>query len=159
MPLPDASSLDTYGGSKANYGVGPVDPSTDDDADEINKMKADVAMGTRMVPRCETVFTGHATTPVYTTHEAVWKGATATAPTIARAATGRYTITYASSVNDELVIAHTLNLKRAWAQAEGTTAYHVQARVTSVNVITVDVFDMAGVANDAVGVTLVAWAR
>lgn len=160
MTSPDADSLSTYGGAKQNYGVAPVDPTTDDDASAINQMKATVAMNSRTSPRVEVAFLGHATTPTIDTWEAVWKAGTGTAPIPAHSATGIYTLTLPTSVNDELGVAHTLNLTRAWGQAEGSTAYQVQCKVTSPNVITAWVFNAAGAAaNDAAGVTLVVWAR
>lgn len=157
MTLPESDSLDTYGGEKNDYGP-VVDPTTDRAAADANKAFATVAMGSRMVPRVEVAFLGHATAPTVSAWEAVWKGTTTTAPVPAHSATGVYTLTFPSSVNDELIEAHVVNMQRAWGQAEGATAYHVQCSV-SANVVTVRVFDMAGAANDAVGATLVAWAR
>lgn len=158
MPLPDADSLDTYGGEMSNYLVDPVDPTTDLDASYFNAMACTVAMGSRMLPRCEVVFTGHATTPVFTSFEAAWKGATPTSPTIARTGTGVYTATFPATVNDELGDAHSVNLHRAWGQAEGSTGYHVQCSAAA-NVVTIRVFNSSFSANDAAGVTLVVWAR
>ena len=157
MTLPDADTINSYGGQLSDYGP-VVDPSTDRAAADANKAYATVAMGSRMVPRVEVAFAGHATTPTLTAWEAVWKGATATAPTPAHSSTGVYTITLPTSVNDELAASHSVNLQRAWGQVEGSTAYHVQCTV-SANVITARIFDMAGVANDAVGATIVFWAR
>lgn len=160
MTAPDADSLATYGGARSNYGdLDSIDPSTDLGAAEFNLLACTAAMNSRMATRAEVVFTGHATTPVYTSHEAVWKGTTATAPTIARSGAGIFTATFPSTVLDELGVSHTLNLTRAWGQAEGTTSYNVQCSAAA-NVITVRVFlDSSGAANDAAGVTLVVWAR
>jgi hypothetical protein len=160
MPVfPESASLSEFGGVKSNYFVAPVDPTTDIDEDNWNYLICNAAMGSRMQPRCEAVFTGHATTPVFVEFEAVWKGGTATSPVIARTGSGVFTVTYPASVNDELGEAHSVNLKRAWGQAEGTTSYTVQCSA-SANVVTVRVFlTSTGAANDAADVTLVVWAR
>lgn len=158
MPLPDADSLSSYGGEKADYEVAVVDETTDLGAAQWNALAATVADGSRMFPRCSGVFTGHGSAPVFVSFEAVWKGNSGTAPTMARSGSGVFTATFPSSVNDALGDAHTLNLTRAKAWAEGSTAYHCQASAAA-NVVTIRVFDMAGATNDAVGVTLVFEAR
>ena len=158
MTLPDADSLANFGGALSNYLVDPVDPTTDLDASYWNALAATVAMGSRMFPRCEVAFTGASSAPTVSSFEAVWKGATETAPTTARTGAGVFTLTFPTSVNDELAVAHTLNLVSVRGWAEGSTAYHVQASA-SANVITVRVFDMAGAANDAVGATIRVEAR
>lgn len=157
MTLPDADSLATYGGPYAD--ALPVrDPSTDMAAAKFNLLAATVAMGSRMLPRCEVAFAGAASAPTVASFEAVWKGATGTSPTPARSGTGTFTFTFPTSVNDELGTAHVLNLTSARAWAEGATAYTCQASAAG-NVITVYVFNSAGALNDAVGVTIRVAAR
>lgn len=153
MTLPDADSLSTFGGPYSNYGVAPVDPTTDVDAAFFNKMAADVAMASRMVSRCSVAFAGSASAPTVASFEAVWKAATGTSPTPARTGTGTFTFTFPTSVNDELGVSHVLNLTSAEARAEGSTLYPCQASASG-NVITVYVFNSAGALNDAVGVTI-----
>lgn len=158
MTLPDADAISTFGAPYSNYGVDPVDPTTDLSAALFNKMAADVAMMSRMVRRCEVAFVGAASAPTVSSFEALWKAATVTSPTTARTGSGVFTFTFPASVLDELGETHVLNLTSAKAWAEGATAYHCQASATGA-VITVNVFDMAGAANDAVGATIRVVAR
>ena len=158
MPLPDSSSIDDFGGILSDYLIGVVDPSTDMSAAAGNSMSATVAMGSRMVPRCEVSFTGAAVAPVTVAFEAVWKSKTPTIPTAARTGTGVFTFTFPASVSDELLAPHVLNLTSAWGFASGGTAYHAQASA-SANVLTVYVFTLAGAASDAVGATIRVQAR
>ena len=149
MTLPDADSLSTYGGPYANYGIGPVDPTTDLDANLFNKALANVAMMSRMVDRCDVLITTNATglTATVTSWEAMWKGVTTTAPTVARSGTGIWTLTWPTAVQDELLVSHTLNLTSAAGAALGATALHVQAQA-SANVLTFYVFTAGGSLTD-----------
>lgn len=163
MTLPDVDTIDTFGGALEDYGIGIVDPTTDRAAEDGNKAFANVAMMTHTNPRAVCRFVGHATTPTDPTsglvHDAQWGDAVAVKPTVAKTGTGVYTITWPTDVDDELSESHALNLKAAWGQAEGSTAYHVQCSVTSANVVTVYVFDMAGTANNAAAATISVWVR
>lgn len=153
--LPDVDSFSAYGGELANYA--PIeDATTDEDASWRNLYAMNVAAMTQTATRAWCAFVGHGTTPTdpaSNVHGAVWGNALGVKPTMARSSTGVFTITYPTSVNDELNESHTVNLKRCWVNVEGATLYHVQATVTSPNVITVYVFNSAGAANDGVGVT------
>ncbi len=160
MTLPDADSLSTYGGQFENYLVDVVDPVTDLSADQFNQLSATVAMGSRMLPRCVVQFLGHGTTPTLVGFEAQWKGTTVTAPTIAHSSTGVYTVTFGASVQDELLVSHTLNLVYGWGQAEGGAVAYVVSVTPVANVITFHVFLASTAAlNDAVGIALTCWAR
>ncbi len=154
MTLPESDTLSTYGGALANYGIGVVDPTTDRDADDANKAFASTAMMTRTAMRASISFTGVAATPTVSAFEAVWKGGTVTSPTPSRTGAGIFTFTWPASVLDELGATHTLNLTSASGYAESSTAYHVQAVMTSANVVTVYVWDTSWVASDAVGATI-----
>lgn len=158
MTLPDADSLSTYGGPYANYGVGPVDPTTDLDANLFNKMAATIAMASRMVDRCEVAFTWNGASLSLSSWEAVWKGKTVTAPVLARSAAGTYTVTFPTSVQDELLVFHTLNFTSAFGWAQGSTAYDVQAQGSG-NVLTLYVFNTSGTLTDPTNVTLRVRAR
>lgn len=158
MPLPDSSSIDDFGGIFTDGPIGVVDPTCQMAASQGNNMSATVAMGSRMVPRCEVSFTGAIVAPTTIAFEAVWKSKTPTIPTAARTGTGVFTFTFPASVSDELLAAHVLNLTSSWGFASGGTAYHVQASA-SANVLTVYVFTLAGTASDAVGATIRVQAR
>lgn len=155
MPLPDSDAFSTYGGALSDYGTGVVDPTTDRAASAANAAYCSVAMMTRTALRGHFAFatngTSNPATP--TSYEYVWKGSTTTAPTAARSSQGVYTFTLPTTVLDELGATHSVNLVRAWGQAQGSTAYHVQCSV-SVNVITVRLFDMAGATTDGSTTTI-----
>lgn len=156
MTLPNTATFDTYGVRKSNYA--PVeDPSTDEDADDRNEYVNDVASMTHTALRAWYAFVGHGTTPTDATsnvHDAVWGNDVSVKPTPAHSATGVYTITWPTSINDELDVDYSVNLRHAWANVEGSTLYFVQCTVTAPNVVTVRVFNAAGAADDAVGVTI-----
>jgi len=155
MTLPAIDDISTLGGIKVNFQ--PVeDATTDLDAAQDNKARADVAMMTHTASRSWAKFVAAATTGamVLSAHDAVWGNAPGLAPTLARTGTGVFTITWPASVNDELGVTHATSLRAASAVARGSVAYHAQTSITAANVVTVYVFDMSGAANDAVGVTL-----
>lgn len=159
MTLPEIDDLATFGGELNNYSP-VVDPTTDRDAAAMNIALADVAGMTQTCVRAWAAFVGHGATPTdpaSNIHGAVWGNTAPVKPTPARTGSGVYTVTWPSSVTDELGESHTVNLRRGWAQVEGATAYHAQVSF-SANVATVRVFDMAGAANDAVGATIVVFA-
>lgn len=150
MTLPDADSISTYGGPYANYGIGPVDPTTDLDANLFNKVIANVAMASRMADRCEVAIktnSWNGATGTVSAWEAVWKGVSTTPPTVVHTATGTWTVTWPATVQDELLATHTVNLTSAFGAAQGTTALHVQAQA-SANVITFYVFSATGTLTD-----------
>lgn len=153
--LPGIDSLSSYGGAKTNDA--PVeDNSTDESADHRNLYAANVAGMTQTVDRAWCRFVGHGTTPTdpaSNVHAAVWGNGVSVKPVPARTGAGVYTITWPTSVTDELGVSHTVNLRSAKWNVEGSTPYTLTVTLTSVNVATVRVFDMAGVANDGVGTT------
>lgn len=155
--LPEIDSLETYGGEKSNYA--PVeDSSTDESADHRNLYAMNVAAMTQTAIRAWCRFVGHAVTPTDPTsnvHGAVWGNGSGVKPTVARTGSGTYTITWPSTVTDELNEDHTVNLRCVLRpNVEGSTLYHATASVTSSNVVTVYTFNAAGSANDAAGVTI-----
>ena len=160
MTLPAIDSLATVGGAKSNYA--PIeDQTTDEDAEHRNIYAADAVAATQTNIRAIYRFIGHGTTPTdaaSNVHYAVWGNDADVKPVVAHSATGVYTVTWDTEVTDELGEEHTVNLVDGWANVNGATAYHVQV-TCAVNVATVRVFDMAGAANDAVGVTFAVYVR
>ncbi len=111
-----AHSLADFGGALTNYKIGVIDPTTDPDADKRNQGTASAAMMTRTATRASVVFQfATATTLEIVEHEALWKGATKTPPTVARVGTGHFTIDYPATIVDELGAVHTLDFGRAKA--------------------------------------------
>lgn len=161
MTLPDIDALSTYGGALANYSP-VVDPTTDEDASARNKYAANVAMMTHTAPRALASFLGHATTPADPAsgfvHDAMWGNALGVKPTVVKAGTGIYDMTWPASVNDELGVAHALNLRRALAQVESSdgTFRDAQAKVTSANSVRVYTFAVTTL-NDLAGQVVTVW--
>lgn len=73
---------------------------------------------------------------------------TSSKPAAAKIATGTYTLTFASSYNDELTLPETITFFDAWGHVLSSSVVgHVQASISG-TVITVLVSDMAGAASD-----------
>lgn len=173
MPLPSISSIDNYGGPKANYA--PVtDPTTDEDAADRNRYVCDVAMMSHSAPRGFVRFVavdGAAPTdPASNVHDAMWGSSVSVKPVIERSSEGVWTITLPTTVDDELTAeeeslgggeTHTVNVRAAVAQATAVAGVlvHAVAEVTSPNVITVRGFTAGGAADDIAGstITVVYW--
>lgn len=159
--LPDVDALASYGGVKANdFNV--EDPTTDEDAAHRNLYAANTAAATHTLIRAYRRLVGNATTPTdpgSNVHDAVWGDSLAVKATIARTGTGVYTITWPTTVTDELGVVHTVNLVDGWANINGSVLYFAQVTITAPNVATVYVFNSSAAANDAVGVTIAVFVR
>ncbi len=161
--FPDSSSLDDYGGALVNYAE-VEDPTTDEDAAFRNQYASDTACMTVTAPRAIVTFVGHATTPADPStgfvHAAGWGSGPSVKPVVTHVSTGRYLITYPATVNDPLVVSHTLNFRRAIAQVETAGVMKSAcAERTSANTITVYTYNAAGTLNDLVAsnITVVVW--
>lgn len=159
--LPDVDSLATYGGALSDYDS--VDDSTVDEAALYrNRWAANVAGMTQTACRAWCAFVGNAGSPTFpasSIHGAVWGATTAVRPTLARTATGVYTLTWPVTVEDYLGVEHTLKLRRAWVNNEvlaGNFRF-CQATVTAANVVTVYVFGSGGAADNGAGYTFCVW--
>jgi hypothetical protein len=153
MTLPDVDSLAILGGALQNYA--PVeDPTTDLDAGADNKSRCDVAAMTHTLTRTWVNFQAAATTGamVLVAHDSVWGNTAPVTPTLARTSAGIYTITFPTSVTDELGVAHTTNLRASWGNSRGGVTQYTADCSASGNVITAYVYNSAGTLTDAVGV-------
>lgn len=172
MPLPDISSLDSFGGALQNYAA-VTDPETDEDAKYRNRYACDVAMMGHTAPRAIVSFVavnGSAPTdPVDFVHDALWGDAVGVKPVVARTNEGIWTVTWPSTVDDELTsedeilgggVTHAVNIRAAHAQATAIAGVlvHAVAEVTSPNVVTVRGFTAGGTADDIAGSTITVWA-
>lgn len=166
--LPDVDALATLGGALQDYSP-VIDPTRDRPAAGANVGYADAAAATHTVLRGIFRLTWNgAGTPTIAYHDEVWNGSTNgvpnnAAPVAARTSTGVATITYPSTVVDEIGASnpggngnpHNVNLQAVVAMVEGGTPLHVQAAVTSANVVTIYLFNTSFVAADATtGVTI-----
>jgi len=75
-------------------------------------------------------------------------------PDLLDTATGTWTLTWPTTVTDQLGASHTLNLRKATVKVEGSTLKFAQCSVTAPNVVTIYGFDTTFAANDLTGITL-----
>ena len=138
MALPDIASFSDYGGEKQDYSA-PEDPTTDRSAAEVNPAFADVAAGTRTAIRAFVQFSFNGATLDLIAHDSVWGNGVSVEPTLAVAATGKFRVTFPSSVVDALGETHAVNLRAGWANIEnvGTHIYDVQVAKVSPTTFTV----------------------
>lgn len=158
MTLPDKDTLDTLGGEKANEA--PIEDITrEEDAEDRNRFVTDVAMLTRTAARCvaDVMLEAATVDMVLIEHESMWGAESAVAPTMTRASTGVFRVTWPASVQDELGESHDVNLQRAQVSVRGTAPLLHTEEVTAPNQITVRIFDLAGAPDDAAGTVISVW--
>lgn len=173
MPLPDISSLASYGGAMSNYSA-VVDPTTDEDAKYRNRYACDVAMMGHTAARAICRFTAangsNPSDPTGFVHDALWGSLVAVKPTVARTNEGIWTVTWPSTVDDELTdedasigggVTHSVSIRTAIAQGTAVAGVlkHAVAEVTSSTVVTVRGFLADGTADDIAGsiITVIAY--
>ncbi len=157
--LPNILTLAVVGGAKTDYA--PVeDATTDLSAAELNYISSGVAglsyTGCRAWRRSVTANTSTPTDPASNAqaHGAMWGNAVGVKPVVARTGVGVFTVTWTATQTDLLNVSQTLALFTGWGNAESGTFYHVQVRLTSVNVATVCVFQENGTAVESTDVTI-----
>lgn len=157
MTAPDIDTLSSYGGALQD--LSPViDPTTDRPASGANQEYASAAAMTHTCPRALARITWAGTgTPTLTTHEEQWNNGNNSAPTAARTAVGKGTLTYPATVYDEIpsgspgynAAGHALNMRFALGGCEDqTTLYHVQAYMSAPNVISFAIYNSSGTLAD-----------
>lgn len=154
--FPEVDDLDTYGGPKSDEG--PIEsPTTQLSGPEYTRLAASVAGMTHTGIRAWVRFVTAATTGamVLTSHDAGWGNTAPVTPLLARTGTGVFTITWPTSVNDELSLPHTVNIRTVLHPVvEGSTfGQTAKLAITAPNVVTVYTFS-SGAANDIVGATV-----
>jgi hypothetical protein len=150
-----AETIQGLGGVKVDQA--PVkNPASQASADEYNRVLEYVAQMSRTVPRVMASFpTTLAANPVLTDHATVWGSGIDQTPTIVRTGAGVYTVTFAASYLDGLNVSENVSFLFGWGNVAGATFAHPQVEVTSAAVLTLRLFDAAGVATDAGGGVLV----
>jgi hypothetical protein len=162
MSLPDRSSASTFDAINKinNAQIPPSVQATDWDNPSLARAISDVAGLGQAAPRfwCRLTLAASTGALVLVDWEAVWGNATSTSPVVTRLNTGIFTVSVPSVVSDEydksINIADniTVNLSGANANLEGTTAGFINSQASG-NLITVHTFNVAGSANDLVGLT------
>ncbi len=169
MTLPDVDTNATYAGSLFDYSA-PVDPTTDRPAAGANPAYANVAMSTHTIARCWTRFSPQGTgTPILAAAgvqcDAVWFTATPTLPVVARSGVGIYTVTWPTTVQDEIppgypgaaASNHNVNLRASKTNVEGNALWFPQSQPTSANVLTVWIFNTSFALADPNGPVFCVW--
>lgn len=161
--LPDRPDFDSYGGPKVNARA-IVDPTAEMDADDHNQHALDAAMMGLTSIRAVASYVGTASNPLTApssgnVHLAQWGSDISVKPTFNRTATGIVEITWPTTITDELGDEHTLNFSYALQPCiSHTSAVIASATVSAANKLTIRTFDAAGVATDAVGAIITAYA-
>jgi hypothetical protein len=169
MTLPNVADPNAdYGmpdGGFADYLKSPTDPTTDwtsgNPPDTTgtggpggNQLIVDVAGMTRTARRCWARFVA-GTSPTIATHDANWGNDSGVKPLVAHGSTGVFTLTWPTTITDKLGVIRSVNLRYPERpNVEGAVLYFAQATMTSPTLMTVYVFNSAGAANDATGVTI-----
>ena len=141
MPsLPESLSFNELGGEKLDYST-VVDSSTDRSADEVNKVFCNVAQMSRLSPRvwCNISINITGPTATLTNWDAVWKASSPTPPTLTYVTTGTWTLTFPTSVYDEMLNSHYVNLRGAWTSSTAVATNSLASFgtvISSANVIT-----------------------
>jgi hypothetical protein len=159
--FPKVASLGNYGGALADYSA-PSDSTTDRPAAGANPAFGDVAAMTHACPRLWARLTLKASgaAPVLVAHDEGWNNATPgnPAPTPARTSAGLCTLTYPTTILDEIPptifgasgpIGYSgpiaLNLRAAWANDRGGAVWGAcKAIITAPNVVTIYFWIFAG---------------
>ena len=157
MALPTATSYDILGGEIVD--LYPVEnPTTDLSAEASNELRADVAMMSRMIPRARVKFTGvNGAAPTLVGWEAVWKGADTADPVFERSSEGRFTVSFATSVENERGEEVTLNFQDAFGKAQGSVLRHLQNATPNPNSVSFFTMLADGTVDDCPGTTFVLW--
>lgn len=143
-----AKVLADYGGAKIN--ATPVsNPTTQVDADHLNRQNEDTAQLTRVTWRATVSFPTVAaaapqTVPASSVQvRTVWGSGAAQKPVVTKTGTGLYTITYATSYTDALSVSESVALFEPVAQVRSSDPLdrmHAKVLTVSGNVITVGVY-------------------
>jgi hypothetical protein len=152
MTLPDVDSLATLGGALNNLSA-VENPLTDRDAGGANQAYADAAAMTHTMIRAWAHITlNGSSTPTLVAHDSVWGNAVGVAPVLAHTGTGVVTVTWPTTVLDEIpngapgyTGAHTINLRAGWGNLRVVaTLYETAISITAPNVATLNVYNSGG---------------
>lgn len=101
--LPNTASINNYGGPKNDYSA-PIDPSTDRSATGVNPAYGDLAAMTHTAFRVWAHLTLYSSgaAPTVVAHDETWNNGNNVALVAARVSPGIFTMTYPSTVVDEI---------------------------------------------------------
>lgn len=158
--LPGLPSLAGYDGALFDYSP-KVDATRERGAAGANNAFNDVAMmGLTAVRAWVNLTPNGAGTPTLNSHQAMWGTGPSVAPVPAHAATGKVTITWPTTVSDQIQNglpgyngAITLNLRASWVNSNANTGTGliVTSAITAANQVTVYFYN-GGIATDSGGI-------
>lgn len=152
----EAKTIANYGGPFADRKL-VRDPSTQMGSEKGNRLLEDVAQMTRTTPRAMVAFqlatSGSSIDPANVTHTTVWGSGSTPKPTVTRSGAGEYTVTWPSSLDDELGVTESVVFTYACGQPNVRGSTDGRARISAIvsNVVTVKVYDTSNVLSDLGG--------
>lgn len=168
--LPNTDSFATYGGAIANYPIGVIDPTTDEDAAIRNIYVANIAGMTHTIDRaivCVMVPTSGqvgVTEGTGLARAAVWGDDASTMPVGTYIAVGTFDLIWPTMITDALGQTQLLAFKRARATIDSafpSNFYMASAKVTAGNKVRVYTYDntLFLYNPDAAGAAVTVWVR
>lgn len=103
MGLPNTTSLASYGGAKNDFSA-PIDSSTDRSATGVNPAYNDIAAMTHTAFRVWAHLTlySNGAAPTIVARDEMWNNGLNNGPVVARVAAGQFSLTYPTTVLDEI---------------------------------------------------------
>lgn len=154
MTLPGIDSAAAWGADTWDDFEPIVDPTTELSAGVAKTMAADVAEMTHTIPKAWV----HFALPTYTSgsvtctvidHDSLWGSLDAVKPTVVETSAGAFTLTWPSSVTDELGALHTLNIRCVNQPAlQGSTNGFVKIVGVAANYIMLQAYNTSWSADD-----------
>lgn len=156
MTLPDSDTLGSYiGATRLINFTEPEDPNTDIGADGANQLLSSVAMASRMVARAVVAFDALEDGYVVD-HEAVWGRSAAVTPTMEKVSTGVYNIAWPETVDDELGVEHSVNLRFVSSIVFESGSFRLaQGTITAANACQIRIANTSGTLTDPNQVVIV----
>lgn len=148
--LPAVASIDSYDGVKDDYSA-PIDSSVDRSSTGVNPAYGDAAAMTHTALRAFATlsYATGAATPTVSVRDEVWNNPQNLAPVPLRTGVGVTTLTYPTTVRDEIPIGSkgytgpkAVAFRSAWHQVRGTW-HRVEVTITAPNVLTVSFYTFA----------------
>jgi len=154
MTSPAIDTIQTYGG--AFIDAAPVEnPQTDLGAGPFTQMSASVAMGTHTFIRGWVQILTSATTPTIIAHDALWGNGVSVTPTLVRTAIGNYSLTIPATINDELGVVHSTNIRGCWGNvnASGAVTQNINVARNTATQMVISISN-SGAASDIAGTAI-----
>ena len=151
--LPGQATLGNYGGVKVDYAPS-VNGATDRDATPVNQAFQDVAAMTLTSVRAYVAWYYASSTVTIVSCNAEWGN---TPPTITRTSTGVYTVTWPTTITDDLGNVVPVVMYHGWGTLEGAIQQYCSPQMTSPNVATAFCWNSSGAVDPGSTSNAVIW--